>query len=89
MLVDYNQTFPLNEEAAAALGVKPGIPVVPTNSDGGLNQVGSGAMEEGVMTFSVGHLWCYSTDNYAASNAGRTEHLVLYVAQVLVKRSSN
>lgn len=54
MLVDYNQTFPLNEEAAAALGVKPGIPVVPTNSDGGLNQVGSGAMEEGVMTFSVG-----------------------------------
>lgn len=53
-LIDYNQTFPLNEEAAAALGVEPGIPVIPTNSDGGLNQVGAGAMQEGVMTFSVG-----------------------------------
>ncbi len=53
-LVDYRQTFPLTGEAAKLLGVEPGIPVIPANSDGGLNQVGVGAMEEGVMTFSVG-----------------------------------
>lgn len=53
-LVPYDKTFPLTEEAAAELGVKPGIPVIPTNADGGLNQVGAGAVAEGVMTFSVG-----------------------------------
>ena len=34
-LVAYNETFPLQEEAAALLGVTAGIPVIPTNSDGG------------------------------------------------------
>ena len=53
-VIDYKHTYPLTAEAAAALGVKPGIPVVPTSSDGGLNQVGVGASVEGVMTFSVG-----------------------------------
>lgn len=53
-LVDYHATFPLNAEAAKLLGVQSGIPVIPTNSDGGLNQVGVGALEEGVATFSVG-----------------------------------
>ena len=53
-MIDYKHTYPLTAEAAAALGVKPGIPVVPTSSDGGLNQVGVGASVEGVMTFSVG-----------------------------------
>lgn len=28
--------------------------MIPTNSDGGLNQVGAGAVADGVMTFSVG-----------------------------------
>ena len=53
-LVAYDQTFPLTEEAAQALGVQAGVPVIPTNSDGGLNQVGTGAVADGVMTFSVG-----------------------------------
>lgn len=53
-LVEYNETFPLNQEAARLLGVTEGIPVIPTNSDGGLNQVGVGALEKGVATFSVG-----------------------------------
>ena len=53
-LVAYNETFPLQEEAAGLLGVPAGIPVIPTNSDGGLNQIGAGAVGEGVMTFSVG-----------------------------------
>ena len=53
-LVAYNQTFPLLKEAADFLGLKPGIPVIPSNSDGGLNQIGVGAMNKGVMTFSVG-----------------------------------
>ena len=53
-LVPYSETIPLSDEGAALLGVKAGIPVIPCNSDGGLNQVGVGALEEGVMTFSVG-----------------------------------
>ncbi len=53
-IVPYHQTFPLLAEAADLLGLKPGIPVIPCNSDGGLNQVGAGAVSEGVMTFSVG-----------------------------------
>lgn len=53
-IVPYNATYPLKEEAAEKLGLPAGIPVIPTNSDGGLNQVGAGAVGEGVMTFSVG-----------------------------------
>ena len=53
-LVPYHQTFPLSKRAAAELGLKTGIPVIPANSDGGLNQIGAGALRVGVMTFSVG-----------------------------------
>ena len=53
-LIDSEITFPLVKEAAEILGVKSGIPVLPTNSDGGSNQIGAGAAREGIMTFSVG-----------------------------------
>ncbi len=53
-LVDAGAVYPLNQEGARLLGLQEGIPVIPTNSDGGLNQVGVGALEEGVATFSVG-----------------------------------
>jgi len=53
-IVTYKDTYPLNKEGAKLLGLKEGIPVVPTGPDGGLNQVGAGALKEGVMTFSVG-----------------------------------
>ena len=53
-LVPYDKTFPLTEEAAHLLGVSSGIPVIPSNSDGGLNQIGAGAVADGIMTFSVG-----------------------------------
>ena len=53
-LVDYRSHRPLKPEAAAMLGVAPGIPVVPPHSDGALNQLGNGAMHAGRMTFSVG-----------------------------------
>ncbi len=49
---DYNA--PLKTEVAEFLGIKSGIPVVITGPDGALNQVGAGAMGEGVMTMSVG-----------------------------------
>lgn len=53
-LVDCGAAFPLTKEGAEMLGVDAGIPVIPTNSDGGLNQVGVGALEKGVATLSVG-----------------------------------
>ena len=53
-LVTYKDTVPLSEEGAQMLGVDRGIPVMPTGPDGGLNQVGAGAIGDGVMTFSVG-----------------------------------
>ncbi|WP_343209301.1 gluconokinase [Anaerolentibacter hominis] len=53
-LVTYRETRPLNEEGAGLLGLSPGIPVITAGSDGGLNQIGAGALKEGVMTFSVG-----------------------------------
>lgn len=53
-LVSYGETAPLSPAAAAALGVAPGIPVVPPHADGALNQLGNGAMRPGRMTFSVG-----------------------------------
>ena len=43
-IVPYNRSYPLQGEAAKALGLKAGIPVIPTNSDGGLNQIGAGAV---------------------------------------------
>lgn len=53
-VVTYKDAAPLTEEAANILGVKAGIPVIPVSADGALNQVGVGALEEGIMTFSVG-----------------------------------
>ncbi len=53
-LVDCGESFPLNNECARLLGLTAGTPVIPTNSDGGLNQVGVGALKHGVATLSVG-----------------------------------
>ena len=53
-LADYRSVRPLQKEAAEALGVAAGIPVVPPHADGALNQLGNGAMRPGRMTFSVG-----------------------------------
>jgi len=53
-LVTCKDTMPLSGRGAALLGLPAGIPVIPAISDGALNQVGSGALREGVMTFSVG-----------------------------------
>lgn len=53
-LITYKETKPLSRQGAELLGLKPGIPVVPPHGDGALNQVGAGALKEGVMTFSVG-----------------------------------
>lgn len=53
-LVDAGEAFPLLKEAADYLGVPAGIPVIPANSDGGLNQIGAGATGKGSATFSVG-----------------------------------
>lgn len=53
-IVDYTESSSLIPEAAAKLGISPGIPVLPTCSDGALNQAGSGALASGVMTCSIG-----------------------------------
>lgn len=53
-LTDFTDTRPLLPEAARELGIKPGIPVVPSHADGTLNQLGNGALRSGQMTFSVG-----------------------------------
>jgi len=53
-IVDYKKTVPLSKIGANILGVDQGIPVIPPCPDGGLNQIGSMAMEEGIMTCSVG-----------------------------------
>jgi gluconokinase len=45
---------PLTPHAATLLGVQSGIPVLPCNPDGGLNQVGSDALDERIMTLSMG-----------------------------------
>jgi gluconokinase len=53
-IVTYKDMVPLTEEGAKLLGLEAGIPVMPPCADGALNQVGAGALEEGIMTFSVG-----------------------------------
>lgn len=53
-LATYRDTLPLTAECAGALGIAPGIPVVPPHPDGALNQLGNGACRPGIMTFSVG-----------------------------------
>lgn len=50
----YKDTGVILKEAADALGIKAGIPVVPAHPDGALNQVGAGALIPGIMTLSVG-----------------------------------
>ncbi len=44
----------LGRKAAEAWKLAPGIPVVLGGADGALNQIGDGALGDGVMTFSVG-----------------------------------
>lgn len=53
-LQESSRVYPLSEEGACLLGIPEGTPVVLTNPDGGLNQIGAGAIREGIMTFSVG-----------------------------------
>lgn len=53
-LIGAERMYPLTEDGAKALGIKAGTPVIPANADGGLNQIGVGALKKGVMTFSVG-----------------------------------
>ncbi|MDR1468159.1 MAG: hypothetical protein LBT00_02575 [Spirochaetaceae bacterium] len=53
-LADYRETVPLSAEGARLLGVKSGIPVVPSYPDGALNQVAAGALVPGIMTCSIG-----------------------------------
>ena len=53
-LISYKDTFPLSKEGAWLLGIEEGIPVISTGPDGGLNQIGASALDEGVMTLSVG-----------------------------------
>ncbi len=53
-LTDISDSAPLLSGAARALGLSPGTPVFPALPDGAMNQVGADALEEGVMTFSVG-----------------------------------
>ena len=53
-IVTYKDTYPLTGEGAGLLGLETGIPVIPACPDGALNQIGSGALREGIMTISVG-----------------------------------
>ncbi|HSK68338.1 MAG TPA: FGGY-family carbohydrate kinase, partial [Candidatus Limnocylindria bacterium] len=53
-LVTLEHTAPLGEEAANAMGIPPGIPVVPAHSDGACSQAGSGCGGPREMTLSVG-----------------------------------
>ncbi len=53
-LCNYNHTASLLKSEADKLGIKEGIPVIVTGPDGALNQIGSGALQEGIMTLSVG-----------------------------------
>ncbi len=53
-LATFEDVRPLSKEGAEALGLTPGIPVVPSHADGALNQVGNYANREGCMTLSVG-----------------------------------
>lgn len=53
-IVGWDHAAPLSVEGAAALGLRPGIPVLPSEPDGGASQVGDDANEPGAMTFSMG-----------------------------------
>lgn len=45
---------PLRREMAEAWGLPTGIPVAIGGADGALNQIGDGALGDGIMTFSIG-----------------------------------
>ena len=53
-IVSNTAFFPLMEDVAQALGVEKNIPVITTNPDGGLNQIGAESLENSAMTLSVG-----------------------------------
>ncbi|MHB1489598.1 MAG: gluconokinase [Cellulomonas sp.] len=53
-VVSYTRTAPLTHAGAALLGLRAGIPVMTAAPDGGLSQIGDGALPEGVMTLSMG-----------------------------------
>ena len=53
-VIAYDHSYPLTKEGAACLGLAPGIPVLVSCPDGALNQVGAGALEQGIMTLSIG-----------------------------------
>lgn len=50
----WNAANPLTAEAARILDLQEGIPVLNAGPDGALNQLGSNALDEGIMTLSVG-----------------------------------
>lgn len=53
-LVEPTYSAPLTKEAAEVMGLTAGLPVIIGGADGALNQIGAGAMGEGIMTLSVG-----------------------------------
>ncbi len=53
-LIAMDDALPLGADAAAALGLPVGLPVLNGGADGALNQIGAGATGRGIMTLSVG-----------------------------------
>ncbi len=53
-LVQEGEILRLSKEAAKLLGIEEGVPVIPAEADGGLNQIGAGASGYGWATLSVG-----------------------------------
>ncbi len=53
-LEEHTYTSSLRGDMAGILGLQARIPVIPAHPDGALNQVGSGALGDGVMTLSAG-----------------------------------
>lgn len=76
-LTHYNSINPLCKEAAEALGVKEGTPVISANSDGSLNQTGEGALRKGIMTISVGTSGAIRMSVDSPAFAQQTVYMVL------------
>jgi gluconokinase len=53
-LEEHDYTGALTPACAKKLGVSPLIPVLIPNADGGLNQIGEGGLNKGIMTVSIG-----------------------------------
>ena len=79
--------YPLTEDGAKALGIKAGTPVIPAHADGGLNQIGVGALKKGVMTFSVGTSGAIRLTAEKAVNTFPSQYLVLFISKILSERS--